>query len=266
MIDAPQVEVNCERTIDSKSEIVSRKVNIDKASWKGLDYLVEGHGAARAARVRHPTPAPTVLVARAAADHVHIHRQVIQLVPAALRRRADAANEELEGAQELAAVALVGLAREVDGAAVGDKVQRVFHQGEGVVREACAQSPTITAHLARDNQAKATGSVGVGVVWWARVGRGALTLLLEGLIVRLLQPRLLPHVIAAGLEECRKDDRAADGACVRDILSVRAVEATLVAAGFVDVGEEALVGVLVAERPLPRNDRSLARLFRRRRT
>ena len=48
-----------------------------------------------------------------------------------------------------------------------------------------------------------------------------------------------------------KDDRAADGAGVRDILPVRAVEAALVAACGVDVGEEALVGVLVAEGPLP---------------
>ena len=62
-------------------------------------------GAAGAAGVRHPAPAPAVLVVRAAADHVDVHSQVIQLVPAALRRRADAGDEELEGAEQLAAVA-----------------------------------------------------------------------------------------------------------------------------------------------------------------
>ena len=90
---------------------------------------------------------------------------------------------------------------------------------------------------------------GVGVVCWS--GGWGLTLPLEGLIVRLLQPLLLPHVVAAGLQECGKDDRAADGARVGNILTVRAVEAALVAACGVDVGEEALVGVLVAEGPLP---------------
>ena len=84
-----------------------------------------------------------------------------------------------------------------------------------------------------------------------RGGRGSLTLLLEGLVVRLLQPRLRTDVVAAGLEEFGKDDRAADGAGVGNVLAVGAVEAALVAAGGVDVGEEALVGVLVAEGPLP---------------
>ena len=103
-----------------------------------VDHLVERDGAAGAARIRHAAPAPAVLVVRAAADHVHVHRQVIQLVPAALRRRADAGDEELEGAEQLAAVATarVGLAREVDGAAAGDEVQRVLHEGEGIVHEA----------------------------------------------------------------------------------------------------------------------------------
>eukprot|EP01045_Picozoa_sp_COSAG04_P032307 COSAG04_NODE_6287_length_1365_cov_1.251185_2_plen_173_part_00 len=53
---------------------------------------------------------------------------------------------------------------------------------------------------------------------------------LKLLVVRLLQPRLLPHVVAAGLEECGEDDRAADGAGVGDVLAVGAVEAALVAA------------------------------------
>ena len=75
---APQVEVNCDAAIDSPSEIVSRNVNIVAG------YLVEGDGAAGAAGVRHAAAAPAVLVVRAAADHVHVHRQVIQLVPAAL--------------------------------------------------------------------------------------------------------------------------------------------------------------------------------------
>ena len=99
---------------------------------------------------------------------------------------------------------------------------------------------------------------GLCVVWQRG---GALTLLLEGLVVRLFQPRLLPHVVAAGLEEFGKDDGASDRAGAGDVLAVRAVEAALVAACGVDVGEEALVGVLVAEGPLPRNDRSLAGLF-----
>ena len=94
---------------------------------------------------------------------------------------------------------------------------------------------------------------GSGVVE-ARKGGGALTLLLEALVLRLLQPCLRTDVVAAGLEEFGKDDCAADGACVGNILSVRAVEAALVAACGVDVGEEALVGVLVAEGPLPAHD------------
>ena len=74
---------------------------------------------------------------------------------------------------------------------------------------------------------------------------------LELLVVRLLQPGLLPDVVAAGLEECRKDDGAANGAGVGDVLAVWAVEAALVAARLVNLCEEAVVGVLVAEGPLP---------------
>ena len=84
-----------------------------------------------------------------------------------------------------------------------------------------------------------------------RGGGGALTLLLEFLVLRLLQPRLRTDVVAAGLEEPGKDDRAADGAGVGDVLAVRAVEAALVAARLVNLRDEAVVGVLVAEGPLP---------------
>ena len=135
-------------------------------------YLVEGDGAAGAAGVRHPAPAPAVLVVRAAADHVHVRSQVIQLVPAALRGRADAGDEELEGAEQLAAVATarLGLAHEVDDAAVGDEVQSVLHEGEGIVREACAHSPTITAHPAEDSQDKAGGVCGLCAVCWPGAG------------------------------------------------------------------------------------------------
>ena len=168
---------------------------------------MEGDGAAGAAGVRHAAPAPAVLVVRAAADHVHVRRQVIQLVPAALRGRADAGDEELEGTEQLAAVATARLSHEVDDAAAGDEVQGVFHEGQGVVREACAHSPTITNPQPMDQssnipqetaEGKAGGMCGLCVVWQRG---GALTLLLEGLVVRLLQPRLLPHVVAAGLEE-----------------------------------------------------------------
>ena len=51
---------------------------------------------------------------------------------------------------------------------------------------------------------------GLGAVRWGWEG-GALTLLLEFLVLRLLQPRLRTDVVAAGLEEPGKDDRAADG-------------------------------------------------------
>ena len=68
-----------------------------------------------------------------------------------------------------------------------------------------------------------------------------------GLLLQGLQPRLLPHVVAARLEECREDNRAADRACVRDVLAIGTVEALLVAACGLDVGKEAVVGVRVAE-------------------
>ena len=62
---------------------------------------------------------------------------------------------------------------------------------------------------------------------------------------------MLPDVVAAGLEECGEDDRAADGACVRDILAVWAVVPLLVTARLVNLRDEAVVGVLVAEGALP---------------
>eukprot|EP01045_Picozoa_sp_COSAG04_P062153 COSAG04_NODE_32321_length_251_cov_2.039474_1_plen_80_part_01 len=80
MMAGPQVEVNCD-TIDSQSEIPVRnrsqseikscQRNVTQPARKCFCYLVEGDGAAGAAYVRHPAPAPAVLVIRAAADHVH---------------------------------------------------------------------------------------------------------------------------------------------------------------------------------------------------
>ena len=142
---APQVEVNCSQSIPHQNVRHKQKKyqhRCDKSSSKTVvccGYLVEGDGAAGAAGVRHAAPAPAVLVVRAAADHVHVRRQVIELVPAALRGRADAGDEELEGTEQLAAVATARLSHEVDDAAAGDEVQGVFHEGEGVVREACAK-------------------------------------------------------------------------------------------------------------------------------
>ena len=87
-----------------------------------------------------------------------------------------------------------------------------------------------------------------GFTWWPEEGP-----LLHRPTAKGDFDRILLDVVAAGLEEVGKDDGAADGAGVGNVLAVRAVEAALVAACGVDVGEEALVGVLVAEGPLPAN-------------
>ena len=84
---------------------------------------------------------------------------------------------------------------------------------------------------------------------------------LKLLVVRLLQARLLLHVCSARLEELREDDGAPHRAGDRDVLVVRAVAPALVTACSLDVGQEALVSVLVAERALPadaRRPRSVA--------